>query len=333
MAHSTVSRALAGNPRIPEATRRRIQARATELGWKPNPLASAYMVHVRSSRPTGFQASLAWIITEDRPDFARLSGYHRAALAGAKARAKLHGYKIEPFWLRDLGFDGNTLSRVLKSRGIPGVVFNADGLPDEFAATFDWPAFATASWGRRVMTPQLHHAASHNFRNLSITEENLRRLGYSRRAIILSEGQDILTDHAYYSAAYFLEKQTLSKRDGWTRFFPVLKRYSQPQERILRWLEKNRPQVVVGDDLVWGALMDAGWKVPGDIAFASPFWDVSWPKTGGLDQRSDLIGANAVDLVAGQLTQNERGVPGNPKIVLNEGCWKDGASVPSLAKK
>ncbi len=39
VSHSTVSRALAGNPRIPEATRSRILSLASELGYTPSLIA------------------------------------------------------------------------------------------------------------------------------------------------------------------------------------------------------------------------------------------------------------------------------------------------------
>jgi hypothetical protein len=46
----------------------------------------------------------------------------------------------------------------------------------------------------------------------------------------------------------------------------------------------------------------------------------------GIDQKSDLVGAAAVDLVVDQLHRNERGVPALQKLVLIEGVWVEGAT-------
>ena len=45
---STVSRALRSQGSIPPATQIRVRQAATAMGWAPNPLAAAYMAHLRS---------------------------------------------------------------------------------------------------------------------------------------------------------------------------------------------------------------------------------------------------------------------------------------------
>ncbi|MDA1068643.1 MAG: LacI family DNA-binding transcriptional regulator [Verrucomicrobia bacterium] len=50
VAKSTVSLALRNSPKLLEQTRSRIQKIAQELGYKPNPLVSAQMAHIRSHK-------------------------------------------------------------------------------------------------------------------------------------------------------------------------------------------------------------------------------------------------------------------------------------------
>ena len=95
-----------------------------------------------------------------------------------------------------------------------------------------------------------------------------------------------------------------------------------------RWLQKYKPEVVIGDEVVWEAINKLKWKVPETIAFVSPFWSSTWPHVSGLDQCPENISANAIDLVATQLMHNERGLPETPNILLGEGCWRDGDSCP-----
>src|SRR6218665_3923840 len=57
----TVSRALRNQTRISEAMRAKIQAKAAELGYQPDPALTA-LVHYRHSRlETPIRAALAWI--------------------------------------------------------------------------------------------------------------------------------------------------------------------------------------------------------------------------------------------------------------------------------
>jgi len=43
LSKSTVSRALAGDPRVAEATRNRVAALAERIGYRPNPIAQALL--------------------------------------------------------------------------------------------------------------------------------------------------------------------------------------------------------------------------------------------------------------------------------------------------
>jgi hypothetical protein len=49
----------------------------------------------------------------------------------------------------------------------------------------------------------------------------------------------------------------------------------------------------------------------------------------GIDQRFDLVAANAVDLVVSQLITNERGVPPVHRVTLFPGQWMDGPGAPA----
>ena len=50
-----------------------------------------------------------------------------------------------------------------------------------------------------------------------------------------------------------------------------------------------------------------------------------------IDQRFDLVAANAVDLVVSQLITNERGVPSVHRVTLFPGQWMDGPGAPASA--
>jgi hypothetical protein len=99
---------------------------------------------------------------------------------------------------------------------------------------------------------------------------------------------------------------------------------------VMRWVNKYKPDVVIGHDGLLDCLLRSGLSVPGDIAFAH----VSQPsyfaglKLSGLNQNWFVAGAAAVDSVVAQLHRNERGVPEHPKTVMVEGHWVEGDSTP-----
>jgi LacI family transcriptional regulator len=155
---------------------------------------------------------------------------------------------------------------------------------------------------------------------------------YVRIALILSEDQDRLADYSFFAGFHYEEKY---QEEGvvFSSFrLPTWQSTPDLRQKIRLWIEQNRPEVIIGEKVVWETLQEMGWRVPQDVAFASLFWSSSWSHIGGVDQCPEITGANTVDLVAAQLLSNERGVPATPKLLLNEGRWMDGPSIPGIRK-
>ncbi len=72
-----------------------------------------------------------------------------------------------------------------------------------------------------------------------------------------------------------------------------------------------------------------GLGVPQDVGVAMP--DISdrktYPGLSGVDQRTELVGAMAIDLVVEQINNNERGIPKAAKVVMVNGVWVEGENV------
>src|SRR5882724_9194975 len=82
---TAVSLALRNDPSIPARTRNRIQRVARAHGYRPDPVLTHLMQHLRSSRTTRGVANLAVFAPLQVPFTQRL-------VAGAEARAALLGY-------------------------------------------------------------------------------------------------------------------------------------------------------------------------------------------------------------------------------------------------
>lgn len=326
--NSTVSRALSNKPSIPVETRKRIFKVAKSMGWQPNPLASAYMAHYRSTRAPKYQANLAYVISfSDIERFNDLPGYHQSVFEGAKARAASMGYVLEPIWLREVDFSFSQLARLLKSRGIPGLIVHGGKLPQDAFSAFDWRSFAGATWGYWILKPHLHRAAFHWNQGTRLALERILGLGYRRIALIISDYIDHLTDLSMASTFHYGEKTHPDRKISLKSL--IFSQNDRTLKKTLRtWIEKNTPEVIIGSFQVREVLDEMKWRIPDDVAFVTPHWSADWPLVGGIDQLPEVIGANAVDLVSAQLVRNERGIPAYPKLLLNEGRWVNGKSIP-----
>lgn len=344
LSQAAVSFALRNSPEVSKATRVRVQTIAKSMGWKPNPLVSAYMAHFRSTVQPRFRACLAWLISNpDSGDTADFSNFDQRCYAGAASRASEIGYTIEPLWLHEPGMTGRRLSKVLKSRGIPGMLI--PGIirpknPEELWQQLDLESLAAVTIGFRNEKTPLSHVLCNVSHRVELSLNKLRELGYRRISMIVSDWYDRYLNHSLLYPFYYRER--VHAPDEWfkSHVFPnsrafehngVVRIEADEKSRtgIRRWLEKHKPDAVIGESVVWDVIMKMGWKVPDDIAYVSPDWSPRFPHLGGIDQRPELLGSLAVDLLWAQLLQNERGIPTIPKSLQVEGQWQDGASIPN----
>src|SRR2546423_6647179 len=117
---ATVSMSLANNPRIPAATRERIQALARKLGYQPNPYVSTLMRIRRQGRPLKEKPVLALVCAQRTAEGWRnhASVTIRQMREGAIAQAAARGYHTQEFWLYRDGMSNERFSQMLHARGI-----------------------------------------------------------------------------------------------------------------------------------------------------------------------------------------------------------------------
>jgi LacI family transcriptional regulator len=103
---------------------------------------------------------------------------------------------------------------------------------------------------------------------------------------------------------------------------------------LTRWVARYKPDVVISIGwAIYRWLVSNGFSVPEDLSFAQLSLDGKYKDIAGIDQKSPLLGATAVDLVIDQLFRNEYGIPERPKMVLLDGEWKSGPSAPAIRSR
>lgn len=322
---ATVSRALSGHPNVRTGLRERVLALAKTHGYTRNQLVSKLMAHVRGDRTTRFIGSLA-VVHVPSPKQPQLLPMQRRIIEGAAARARELGFQIETFRLGAGGPGPATLGRVLRARGVLGVVFLQPNSNDTTAG-FPWSQFASLQID--YASPRIvQHTVSldHHF-TLICALDRLRTLGYRRAGLFIARHKDERLAHKW-SAAF----RSFQENQGGIGEVPVLTRDAITCAEFMAWRGAHRPDLVIGHvdrALVW--LKRARIAVPVDLGFFNLNWNERTQACAGLDLRPELHGIVAVETLAAQIHRNERGLPDDPRTVMISGRWIDGPTLRAPA--
>ncbi len=314
---STVARALQGERGVEEQTRRRVRAAAEAQGYRANPLVGKLMAQLRASRTPRYRATLALLNGSTQADLREDPLSHRGRLArGIIERARELGYEVAQFRLRDPEMTGARLKRILRARGIDGAVVVSprehQRLPAEFAEV--WGRFAVVVAGRRVVEPSVSCAANDQYATVMLAVRELQALG--RRRIGLAVTDDERLEHRF-TAGYWAAHAGRGPR----RCPPVLDLKKEPQG-LVSWARSHRLDAIITYDQRLPRLLREGGLDPfGRIALAHLDWTPALGDWYGADQRTEELGAVAVDMLVGQIQRHELGPPRVQRFSLIESRW------------
>jgi LacI family fructose operon transcriptional repressor len=318
----TVSLALRSHPSIPKSTRDRIVACAEKIGYRPNPLISALMVDLRTRSESKKWCALAYA-TPYTDWETNLLPAARRYFDGAKARARELGYELINFHYSPETLSDARLGKILFARNIAGVLLSP-GKAANYKITLPWQHLCTVTLGYTLQTPILNRSVNHQFHTISVAIKKALEYGYKKLGLLLHNEDDEKTEHLLM-AGYLAHQATL---DANMRM-PILYRDTISNGELKKWISSHKPDALLVLRHTWiDRLLDAGIKIPGDVAVV--LLDRSNVHTGvaGIDQRPDLVGAAGIDLVTQDLMTNNYGLPVTPKTVLTEGVWIDGDTLP-----
>lgn len=324
---ATVSLALRGHPRISASTRRLVARAAQEVGYRPDPQVAKLMHHLRFARRPGYQASLAALTTvpvgED-------TAYLDEMVRSARDRAEQLGYGFTLFRLEHSRHRDPALQRMLRSRGVEGIVLLPIATPSDMSGLLKWSEFSvvTATYG--VLAPQFHRVVPHQFGNALEICRHVAQAGYRRIGLVLSAQQDVRVHHGFSAAVAW--QGTI----GGTEFVrPCIHEGALPDAALVRaWFEREHPDVVVtSGDVTCGPVADLlGLHVPGPIGLVSAS-KVERSVFAGIDERPHEIGAAAIDHLATMIQHGDKGAPAVPRVIMIDGCWIDGRSVHGVQRR
>jgi LacI family transcriptional regulator len=282
---------------------------ARELSYRPNPKLDRLMAEIKQSERHRFVGNigLLWIkpsiaFKEKETDFTRIM------IRGASERAAELGYSVDIINMYQPGMTPKRLDQIIYNRGILGILIPPLGMRDPIPE-IDWTKVTVVSLTRLSETQRFHSVQPHTSRDVIrlfnlVAERKYRRPGLILHPVL----ENRRTRHTI--ARYLDFCRTTFEIDP----LPILAPKSD--QDITEWLEKFRPDVVVGPgDWCYQALhQNLRLKIPCEIGYAG-YIDNPNLEISGILQRPYEIGAAGVDLLTAHILRSEKGIPSYTKNV------------------
>lgn len=290
-----VSCALRGNPGVSESTRMRIRSIAESLGYRPDPILSQLMFHLRSRRrPKGLHniAFIHW--PKDR--------IRDAILEGARRQADRHGYHMDVIVMSESAPNPRVLNRMLRARGVAGLVLGPSG-EKNLGTLLDWSGFAVILTEHSTSAPNFHRVVPNQTSAMGMALDELLRRGCKRVGLITEEPASSAHGAAFawltaqrrmepLVRSFDRDRQSLAELSAWFRS-------SKPDGLILPESQAYQTEIVRAID----------HDLPGKMEIISLGHDGPQAGVTSVNYRPHLLGEIAIDQLVNQLHRNERGIP------------------------
>ncbi len=331
---NTVSLALRGSHRVAKETRERVEEVARRIGYQLNPTVAQLMSELRQTRSAGFQATLALVnANESRTAF----NDHPTVpiyVEGCRERAGRLGYALDEFWLHDPELSLSRWRSVLRARNIRGMLIvgmmSTNRLPARLTPL--WDEFSALVTGVRTREPALSYACSDHHSLALLAYEKALELGYRRPALVLDGVIDRLIEGRFTAGFLTAQSRTVPTPDRTEPFLDVSGARLDPGI-FRKWFEANRPDVIFTlyhEVMHW--IEDIGLRCPEDVGLIQYEWREDHERWAGMNQRNDLVGAAAIDMLVSLIQHHERGVPAHPRATLIGSQWVDGMTVRRMGE-
>ncbi|KAF0093467.1 MAG: Transcriptional regulator lacI family protein [Puniceicoccaceae bacterium 5H] len=317
---TTVSLALRGHPSIPECTRERIRNIADQMGYRPDPSLRALHVYRRQIKGSTSEQTLAYITNLRNDQNLRDSHVHAQLAKSARERAEELGYKLETFWYGRDYQTSQSLDRVLKARGIRGVILGAFVVL-RTDLDLDWNAYCGVKIDLLPIELCLDAILSNQMFAVRMAMRHLRESGLRRMGLAVAQ-HDELHNRNLFTAGYMIGQRHLDPDD---RIPPLVFDTHEPgriYEQIHDWAQRYRPDAIMSN---WNSLDRIAWQYGRERGQPCRFVPLDanerTRRYGGIDQNHVEVARRAVDLVESQMSTFRHGIPKSPGMTLVDPIW------------
>ncbi len=325
---SAVSLALRHDPRIPEATRRRVLKAAAQLGYRQNAVVAHLMSQLRMGRRKGGHPTIALLNLNEDPDAFVSHPTIPAYVKGCRVRAEALGYAVDEIRAPVGMMDGDRLLRMIQARGIRGCILTglmrSNRLPDPLLPLLSRiPCVVT---GVRTTEPQVPFACADHHAVAQLAHSKILEAGRRRPALVLDSTIDELVQ-GRFTAGFLISQRGLPSRDRIPPFYHE-GGGETPPEGFAGWWRQHRPDAILTLYHSVGKWVHSiGIRVPEEAALIQ-LEARSGEKWAGVNQHNDRTGETAVDLLVQMIHAGETALTAHPRAVMIEPDWVDGPTLP-----
>ncbi len=323
---TTVGLALRNDPRINPETAAKVQSVARELGYMRDAMLSALTTY-RRSNGHHFSGVIAHITTFSAADLAGNVTSQRLIRA-AEECAHSQGFGFESFQINAPGMTGLQLSRILRARGIQGIVLSPRMPTPGAMPDLEWEHFSTVAVGYSITNLRVHRACVHHAFNLRLCLRTLRARGYRRIGLVMQF--DVFERNLGIVPGSFFAEQCLFPESD--RVTPLIS-HRVTKALLAKWLREQRIDCLILTDHpldIVGWVDELGYAVPGKLGICLACRYGLTNAIAGIDEQMELLGVAAVNVLISMLQHNERGLPASPHYTLVEGQWVERPTVRPL---
>lgn len=320
---ATVSRALHNGSRISSATKQRILETAKKMGYRIDPIFSAFARNRWHESPVQTSCSLGIVIHAKRPV---AECCKESYIQHAKQTAEKIGYPLEVYNIRDYA-SGEHMSHIMYSSGVRGIMIGyvnvSQRIPD-----LEWDLFSLISLDENPFTPPVHRVEMQYSHITQLAWEKTIEAGYRKiGAAFYVHAPVTFSDHQRLGASLDAQQRHLKPSEHIPCFLYNESNYEKTLAQFADWFKKYRPEVVIGwHEFIAILIKGIGKRIPEDVAFVS--LTATDSNTAGVLECYSLLYEKAVQFLDRLIRTNERGIPEKREILTFTGEWQDGPSLP-----
>lgn len=325
---TTVSLALRNDPRLPAETRERIRTLAARMGYRPDPMLSALNYYRTSKDEAKAQPSMAFLMRSRNKRWGSTFYADEQFLKGARRACERLGYRLAVFQVGNSAAEGPRLTRILRSRGIGGVIVAALDITLR-RLDIEWEQFSALCLESQHLRLSLHTVGNNQTAITRTAIARMCELGYRRIGLTVGEVEEASLGKPF-SAGYLVEAHENRRL---VQVPPLLLRPSDEQgtlATIKAWVLRNKVDAVLSN---WSSMPDMlrsmGFRVPQDVAVATLDYNPNRGASAGIRQSHELVGERAVEALSLLMKTNQRGLIRLPNTTLVDGIWLDGPEAPA----
>ena len=297
------------------------------MGYVPDARMAFKMDRVRDTKRRE-TVPIAWLNMDKDRDIWQERLYLNPYIEGARERSAELGYHLEEFWGRQPGMTMRRMSNILYTRGIQGIIIAPSGFQSVGHIRLDWKNFSAVSFDKGILAPRLHRVAPDYFYNILLSLKILRRAGYKRIGVVLSQITERRSLHAYAGGtAYFHSLVPAAERVA-PLFYHHRDIIPEFGDKFFRWFEQAKPDAIVCNHSgMVDSLKSKGYRVPEDIGVIHLGVDDDVKDWSGIWQQKREIGAQTAETVISMVQNYRSGLPDPALDTLIKGHWHPGKTL------